>query len=128
MSNKSAQAAALSTACAAARADDPSRPPYRRLFADPVRPCWCITGPVGPLGSTNQNWLCVRLLPMAVSVYLVVCVHSCLLLGTRHYSLWPNGEPAFGLPTHTQHSLISVIRGVVKRLSQKPAVNNARQS
>ena len=28
---------------------------HRWLFADPVRPCWCIKGPVGPLGSTNQN-------------------------------------------------------------------------
>ena len=39
---------------------------HGQLFADPVKPCWCITGPVGPLGSTNQNWLCARLLPMAV--------------------------------------------------------------
>ena len=28
---------------------------HRWLFADPVKPSWCITGPVGPLGSTNQN-------------------------------------------------------------------------
>ena len=62
------------------------------LFANPVRPCWCITGSVGPLESNNQNWLCVRLMPMAVSVYPVVCVHSCRLLGTQHYCLWPNGR------------------------------------
>ena len=30
-----------------------------RLFADPVKPSWCITGPRGPLGSTNQNSGCV---------------------------------------------------------------------
>ena len=65
---------------------------HRWLFAYPVKPCWCITGPVGPLGSTNLNWLCVRLLPMAVSVYLAVCVHSCRLLGIQHYCLWLNGR------------------------------------
>ena len=29
---------------------------------------------------------------MAVSVYPVVCVHSCRLLGIQHYCLWPNGK------------------------------------
>ena len=29
---------------------------HRWLFADPIKLYWCITGPVGPLGSTNQNW------------------------------------------------------------------------
>ena len=65
---------------------------HGRPFADPVRPCRCIAGPVGPLGSTNQNWLCIRLLPMIVSVYPVVCVHSRCLLGTQHYCMWPNGR------------------------------------
>ena len=65
---------------------------HRWLFADPVGPCWYITGPVGPLGSTNQNWLCARLLPMAVLIYPVVCVHSCRLLGTQHYCLCSNGS------------------------------------
>ena len=60
---------------------------HRRLFADPIKPCWCIT--VGPLGSTNQSWLCARLLPVAVLIYPVVCVHSCRLL--RHHCLWPDG-------------------------------------
>ena len=26
------------------------------LFANPLMPCWCITGLVGSLVSTNQNW------------------------------------------------------------------------
>ena len=58
----------------------------------PVKPSWCIAGPRGSLGSTNQNWLCARLLPMAVSIYPVVCVHSCRLLGTQHYCLCSNGS------------------------------------
>ena len=45
---------------------------HRRLFADPVKLAWCIIGPVWPLGSTNQNWLGAKLLPMAVSTYPVV--------------------------------------------------------
>ena len=69
---------------------------HGQLFANPVRPYWCITSPVGPLGSTNQNWLCFRLLPMAVLIYPVVCVHSYHLLGTQHYYLWPNNRE--GLP------------------------------
>ena len=65
---------------------------HGRLFADPVKPSWCITGPRGQLGSTNQNWLCAKPLPMAVSIYPVVCVHSCRLLGTQHYCLCSNGS------------------------------------
>ena len=113
---------------------------HGRLFANPVKLSWCITGPVGPLGSTNQNWLCAKLLPMAVSIYSVVCVHSCCLLGTQHCCLWSNGRgahfwlarpglmaggPTFGLPARSHrphplspaHPLIRVIRditGVVK--------------
>ena len=72
------------------------------LFANAVKLCWCIMGSVGPMGSTNQNWLCVRLLPMAVSVYLVVCVRTFLLSAGNTALLsvaqW-QGEPAFGLPT-----------------------------
>ena len=64
----------------------------RRLFANPVKLQWCITGPIGPLRSTNQNWLCARLLPMAVLIYPVVCVHSCQLLWTQYHYLWPNGR------------------------------------
>ena len=65
---------------------------HGRLFADRVKPSWCITGPTGSLGSTNQNWLCAKLLPMAVLIYPVVCVHSCRLLGAQHYCLCSNGS------------------------------------
>ena len=101
---------------------------HRQLFADPVKPSWCITGPVGPLWNTNQNWLGARLLPMAVSIYPVVCVYLCCLLGTQHHCLWPNGReglPSACPPTPTTHhlppthpSLISDthdIMGVVKK-------------
>ena len=100
---------------------------YGWPFANPVKLCWCIKDPVGPLGSTNQNWLCARLLPMAVSIYPVVCVHSCCLLGTQHYYLWPNGrksQPLACPPTPNQ--LISDtcdITVIVKKLSQKPPVH-----
>ena len=46
----------------------------------------------GALGSTNQNWLGAKLLPMAVSVYPVVCVHPCHPLRTQHHCLWPKGR------------------------------------
>ena len=78
---------------------------YKCLFTNTVRPSWCITGPVGPLGHTNQDWLCARLLPMVVSIYPVVYVHSCCLLGTRHYCLWPNGreDPPLVCPPTPSH-------------------------
>ena len=69
---------------------------HKWLFANLVKPHSCITGPVGPLGSTNQNWLCARLLPMAVLIYPGVCLHSCHLKGSQHHCLWPNGRK--GLP------------------------------
>ena len=111
---------------------------HGRLFADCVKPSWCITRPTGPLGSTNQNWLCAKLLPIAVSIYPVVCVNSCRLLGTQHYSLCSNGSvcppsachppPPTHPPTHPPPiSAIRDITGPVKN-SQKPAVNTARQS
>ena len=112
----------------------------RTAFCGPCEIYWCITGPVGLLGSTNENWLCARLLSMAVSVYPVVCVHSSRLLETQHYCLWPNGRkgpPSACPPTTTTphplpptHPLISAIRDItlaVKKLSQKPAVNTAQQ-
>ena len=82
---------------------------YRQLFSNPVKLCWCITGPVGPLGSTNQNWLGAKLLPMAILIYPVVCVHSCCLLRTQHHCLWPNGREDSSLawppnPTTPAHS------------------------
>ena len=111
------------------------------LFANRVKLSWYITGPAGPLGSTNQNWLCAKLLPMAVLIYPVVCVHSCRLLGTQHYCLCSNDSdcsplachlppPPHPTPSHppTPISAIRDITGPVKKLSQKPAVNTARQS
>ena len=108
---------------------------HRQLFANPVWPCWCITGPVGPLGSTNQNWLGAKLLPMAILIYPVVCVHLCCLLRTQHHCLWPNGRE--GLPSAfppaptTLHPFSTHpppykqrYRGC-KKLSQKPAVHTA---
>ena len=100
---------------------------HRWPFADPVKLGWCITWPVGPLGSTNQNWLCTKLLPMAVSIYPVACVHSCRLLGTHHYCLCSDGSegppsllahppPPPPAPFHL-HPFISAIRditGIVK--------------
>ena len=87
-------------------------------------------------GSTNQNWLCAKLLPMAVSIYPVVCVHSCRLLGTQHYCLCSNGSfcppgachPPPPHPTPPPINAIRDITGPVKKLSQKPALNTARQS
>ena len=78
---------------------------HGRLFPNPVKLCWCITGPVGSLWSTNQNWLYARLLPMAISIYPVVCEHFCHLLGTQHYCLWPNGRetPPLAFPS-TPHA------------------------
>ena len=65
---------------------------HGRLFANCVRLSWCTTEPTGPLGSTNQNWLCAKLLPIVISIYPVVCVHSYGLLGTQHYCLCSNGS------------------------------------
>ena len=53
---------------------------HRRLFADRVKLHCCITGPVGPLGRTNQSWYGVKLLTMSVSTHPVDCVHICHLL------------------------------------------------
>ena len=111
---------------------------HRQLFTNHVKPSWCITGPTGPLGSTNQNWLSAKLLPMAVSIYPVVCEHSCRLLGTQHYCLCSNGtdslppachppsppHPHHSTPTtppQPSHPLISAIRditGPVKTISK----------
>ena len=77
---------------------------HRWLFSNPVKPRWGFTVPFGLPGSTNQNWLCARLLLMAVLIYPVVCAHSCHLLRTQHYCLWPNdreGPPFACQPTPT---------------------------
>ena len=97
---------------------------HRQHFADPVKPSWCITGPIGPLGRINQNWLGAKLLPMAISIYPVVCVHPCCLLRAQHHRLWPNNEegppsacPPAPTPDTSHPPLISAIcdiTGVVK--------------
>ena len=69
-----------------------ARSVYRRLFADRVKPRWCITGPVGPLGSTNQSWCGIKLLTISVSTHPVDCVHICHLLRGQHHCLHPNGR------------------------------------
>ena len=85
----------------------------------------CITGPV-PLGSTNQNWWGVRLLPISISTHPVDCVHLCHLLRTQHHCLCPNGKedppsscPHHPIPLLPTHPLIydtCDIIGVVKNL------------
>ena len=112
----------------------------QKAFCRPCKTELVHYGHVGPLGSTNQNWLGGQLLPMAVSIYPVVYVHPCHLLGAQHHCLWPNDResppsacpatPSQLAPFPPTYSLISPIRditGVVKKLSQKPAVNNAQQ-
>ena len=79
---------------------------HRQLFADPVRLHWFITGPVGPLGSTNQSWCGVKLLTMSVSTHPVGCAHICHLLRAQHHCRWPNGResPSSACPpTPTVH-------------------------
>ena len=89
---------------------------HEQLFAGPIKLRWYITGPVGPLGSTNQNWLGARLLPIAISIYPVVCVHPSYLLKAQHHCLWPlaswptrpgHPSPAIPHPLPPTHPLIS---------------------
>ena len=110
-------------------------------FANPVRPCWCITGSVGPLGSTNQNCLCVRLCQwpswsILWFVYIPVVCWKCsttvcgLMAGRARLRLAhpPPPPPAFLSPTHPLISAIRDITVEIKKLSQKPEGNTARQS
>ena len=62
------------------------------FFSNPVKLCWCTTGPVGPLRSTNQNWWGAKPMPEAVLIYPVVCLHICHLLEPQHHCLCPNGR------------------------------------
>ena len=67
----------------------------------------CITGLVGPLWNTNQNWWGANLLPMAVLIYPVDCVHLCHLLRAQHHCLYLNGRENLPLacpPTSTMPS------------------------
>ena len=114
---------------------------HRWLFANPVKPCWCIMGPMKPLGSTNQNWRGVKLLPMPILTYPADCVHICHLVKMQYHCLCPNGRenpplacpptpttPAPLPPTHLLIQDTHDITGVVKILSQKSVVNTAQQS
>ena len=65
---------------------------HGRLFAHRVRPHRGITGPVGPLGFTNQSWCGVKLLAMSVLTHPVGCVHICHLLVGQHHSINLNGR------------------------------------
>ena len=60
---------------------------HRWLLAGPN---WCITKPVEPLESANQNWRGVTLLPMSVSSHPVDRVHLCHLLRAQHHCLCSN--------------------------------------
>ena len=72
---------------------------HRQLFANAVKPHQCITGLVGPLGSTIQSWCDVKLLTMSVSAHPVGCVHICHLLRGQRYCQCPNGgEPPLACP------------------------------
>ena len=65
----------------------------------------------GILGSTNQNWCCVKLLPMSMSTYPVDCVHLYRLLRAQHHHLCSNGKegpppacpPTLTMPHCTYH-------------------------
>ena len=79
---------------------------HRQLFVDPVKPHWCITGPVGPLRSTNQGWCGVKLLTMSASTHPVGYAHICHLLRGQHHCRCPNDKenpPSACLPTPTAH-------------------------
>ena len=107
---------------------------HRQLFANPVKLHWCITGPVQPLGSTNQSSWGTRLLPMSVSTYPVDYVHLCHLLSTQHNCLCPNGKenpPSVCPPTPTTiptllspptpihtHDITRVVKAILKTSSK----------
>ena len=63
-----------------------------RLIADPVKPPWCNTGSVGPVGGTNKDVTDARLLPMTVSTCPVDWVLFCHSLKTQHCCLCPYGS------------------------------------
>ena len=49
---------------------------HRWLFAGPVKPLWCITGSVEPLGSTNQNWLgCQTVVNVRLNLSCGLCTY-----------------------------------------------------
>ena len=94
---------------------------HRWLFADRVRPHWCITGPVGPLGCTNQSWCGVKLPTMSVSTHPVGCVHICHLLRGQHHSMHPNGSCIGALQGLWGHWGALIRAGVVSNCRQCPS-------
>ena len=108
---------------------------HKRLFVDAVKPHWCITGPVEPLGSTNKNWWDAKLVPVSISIYPVDCIQLRNLLKTQHNCLCLNSmenqsltcPPTLILTTlHPSHSstllyMTPVILVRLKKISQKPA-------
>ena len=111
---------------------------HRRLFADCVKPHWCITGPVGPLGCTNQSWCGVKLLTISVSTHPVGRAHICHLLRGQHHSMHPNGSFCPPSACHPPHppptrpppiNLIRDITGAVKNyLKTQLSVIHGRDS
>ena len=85
-------------------------------FYQPGKPCWRITGLVGHLGCTNQNWWGTKLLPMSI-LWFAVCVHPCHLLRAQHYCLCPNGK--MGMPlacplTQPSYMTPMILQGLIK--------------
>ena len=111
---------------------------HRRLFANPMKLHWCITGPVKSLESINQNWWGTKLLPISVLIYPVDCVHLCHLLRIQYHCLSPDGRenppsacpPTPTTPFHPPTPLYMtpvIIQGVVRNY-QKLVVNTVWQS
>ena len=71
-----------------------------RLIADPVKPPWCNTGSVGPVGGTNKDVTGARLLTTTVSTCPVDWVPFCHSLKTQHCCLCPYGSFSPPLATH----------------------------
>ena len=73
-----------------------------RLVANLVKPPWCNTGPVGPVGGTNKDVTGARLLWTTVLTCPVDWVPFCHLLKTQHCCLCPyerfNPPPATYTP------------------------------
>ena len=103
-----------------------ARSTFTEGFCQPCKTYWCITGPVRPLGSTNQSWCGVKLLTMSISTHPVGCVHICHLLRAQHHCQCPNvreNPPLVFPPTPTAHPSpytrhVWYYRGC-KKLSQK---------
>ena len=62
---------------------------HGRLIADPVKPSWCNTGSVGPVGGTNKDVTGARLVPTTVSTCPVDSVPFCHSLKTQHCCMKP---------------------------------------